>query len=109
MTHSFNLAHIKPSFKVFISLFLVLYLNGMPSFLNAAPENYDYLLRSYPETEKTQLKRAINLTTQKYPGKVIGINQQTDNEDQYFKVKLLNTKGQLKTYYVNKSLNKISP
>lgn len=102
------LKYLKPTLTTLLTLSLALSISGMPRLLTAS-ENYDHLIRSYPEAQKSQLKRAISFTTQKHPGKVISINQQTDNEEQYFKIKLLNTKGQLKTYHVNKAINKISP
>lgn len=95
-------------FRVLIGIFLLQSL-GLSVSAQAADENYNHLLKGYSEAQKNQLKRVISFTTQKYPGKVVGITQQSDNEAAFFKVKLLNPQGQLKTYYLDKSISKISP
>ena len=80
-----------------------------PLFAQDSTQEQSALLERYSEQERTQLKRAMRFTTRKHPGRIIAIKTQTGNPDKYFRIKLLNDSGRMKTYYVNHSITQISP
>jgi len=98
------------NFNVMVIFFMLLLQSfAFPLSAQDEIENYKHLLKGYPEVQKNQLMRVISFTTQKHPGKVVGITRQIDNDATYFKVKLLNSEGELKTYYIDKNISEINP
>lgn len=87
----------------------LLVLLGISTQAFGASDNHEYLLSNYPESQKGQMQHIISFTTRRYPGKILGISRNMENDERYFKVKLLNPKGQVKTYYLDKTVSKISP
>ena len=72
-------------------------------------QDYQNLLKQYQEPQKSEMNRAIQLTTQKYSGRVIGVSKRVGAPKKTYRIKMLNDSGRLKTYYVDERLMDVSP
>jgi len=115
MNKTLALKHPRPAAltsSVLVMIFIMLSLSISSALLYANDKEnnarIDKILSQYREPEKSQLRQAIKLTTQRHPGQVLNASIQSGNDSKHYQIKMLLNNGHMKTYYVDKAINQIS-